>query len=569
VYRSNTAGNCTLRTEEDRAWPCLCGGLILDPASNDMDVLEAALAALDRAMERLRHQRADLRQRRNALMPISTLPSEIAAKVFHIACSANPAAFMYLSRLGGDWIPQTSKSSAAMTLSHVSRGFRGVALATSTLWTAIDVAQSEEMVHLLLERSRPMPLTIFTSDTESGDAPRLLHTLQHKKVPIRHLWLPYRYGVVSVRQALAQMQDTDVLESLQLKLPNNSAGPHIVASALQNLSVLSLEGPGRLIPSVSDTLSRLTRLALELDDMEPDEMLRAVRLIYNAPLLAELKIDFPTRGNLWDRFENTAPETVPLNPPTQPSSSCLKRMTLTGDHMCTLSLLHLVRPAPTCYTRLSEGFTWQTSGSLDSNILEKFLARHSSGQDVTGMTISPSHRESEYLRWRLRSGIVESSEHAALLDFEVNKNATPALALAIGWSHLVNLELMLKDYNLVDIIFDAIHGSRALVSVTIHGGQTAMRFLRRLHGSTEGEVQEFPFPTLTRMVLQGTRMRRFETGQGPLEEMHMLVCTALRRAALGVPWKIVVLRRCIFDGAVTLSTLCRELAQSVESVQVE
>jgi hypothetical protein len=341
-----------------------------------------------------------------------------------------------------------------------------------------------------------------------------------------------------------------------------------MASALQNLSVLSLEGPGCLLFGVSDALFRLTRLALELDHLEPDEMLRAVRLIYNAPLLAELRIDFPTRGNTWNRFENTAPETVWFNRPIQPSS-CLKEMTLNGDHICTLSLLYLLRPAPACYTQLSEGFAWQDSESLGYNVLERFLARHSSGQNVTGMTISPSHQDSEYLRWRLRSGAAESSRHAALLDFEVNKNATPALALAIEWSHLVNLELRLKDYNLADIIFDAIHGSRALVSVTIHGGQTAMRFLRRLHGRTEGGVQEFPFPTLTRMVLQGTRMRRFETGQGPSEDMHMLVCTALRRAALGVPWKIVVLRRCIFDGAVTLSTLCRELAQSVESVQVK
>jgi hypothetical protein len=221
---SNTTGNCTLGTDEDRAWPCLCGGFILEPASNDMDALEAALVALDRAMERLSQQRADLRQRRNALMPISTLPSEIAAKVFQMACSTKPA-LGCISLLSGDWIPQTSKSSAAVTLSHVSRGFRGVALATPTLWTTINVLESEEMVHLLLKCSRPMPLTIFTSDTESGNALRLLRTLQHEKVPIRHLWLPYRYGVVSVRQALTQMHDTDTLEACISNFLITPSGP--------------------------------------------------------------------------------------------------------------------------------------------------------------------------------------------------------------------------------------------------------------------------------------------------------------------------------------------------------
>jgi hypothetical protein len=522
------------------------------------------VAAIDRAMDRLRQQRANLWERRNALMPISTLPSEISAQIFHLACDWWPP-FMLVGCFRGDWFPHISDPSAVITLSHVSRSFRSVVLATRTLWTAIDTSEPdpEKLVHMLLERSLPMPFTVVTMGVVSVSAHRLLHILREEKATIRHLWLSHGHQFLSVSQALGDIADSDVLESLHLNLPDNSDASPIETFGLRNLTVLSLEGPGRLMPSGSAALFRLTRLALELNDLEPHEMLRAASLICNAPLLTELRVNFSERGRLWDHYENTAPVTVSDHLPT---SSCrfLKKMTLTGDDMCTLTLLYLILPGPACHIRVIEG-----RESPSFSVLHRFLARHPFGQDVVNAIISRSHKSDGYVRWRLHSGSADSTGNTTLLDFEANQEETGSLALAIQWNRLASLRLKLGDHELASLIFDAVRGSRALVSLGLFGTQTALRLFPRLRARVEEGEHEIPFPALTRIGFEGIRMRHLETEPGQLHDTHMLLRIARERAALGVPWKTMVLHRCVFDGAVTMSTLCAELAQLVESVLIE
>jgi len=90
--------------------------------------------------------------RRNMLVPISTLPAEILARIFHFnAFSAKP----YSPTLRHGWISVT----------HVCRRWRQVALDDSTLWTHFSAyPQSEEWIAERLSRARNAPLHPGYSD---------------------------------------------------------------------------------------------------------------------------------------------------------------------------------------------------------------------------------------------------------------------------------------------------------------------------------------------------------------------------------------------------------------------
>jgi hypothetical protein len=129
---------------------CICGGVEL-PNSDDMKTLNAALDRIDDAIGVLRTQRALLARRRNTTLPVSKLPPELLTTIF---CTTSSKRIMCR---GTDWIegwrPLSSDPSSALILSHVSHGFRRVALTTATLWSTLDASRGKTLVRQLLARA--------------------------------------------------------------------------------------------------------------------------------------------------------------------------------------------------------------------------------------------------------------------------------------------------------------------------------------------------------------------------------------------------------------------------------
>ncbi|KAI0279683.1 hypothetical protein BC826DRAFT_554678 [Russula brevipes] len=108
----------------------------------------AALSAVDREMDAaIRLTRALLTQR-NALPPISLLPPEVLARIFHlVALAESPWSELQSSR----WINVT----------HVCRHWRQVALDDSSLWARISgYRPSTAWISETLARARNAPLAI-------------------------------------------------------------------------------------------------------------------------------------------------------------------------------------------------------------------------------------------------------------------------------------------------------------------------------------------------------------------------------------------------------------------------
>src|SRR5712671_178684 len=112
---------------------------------------------------------------RNMLVPISILPAEILARIFHFSASSEQP---YSRSLG--WIHVT----------HVCRRWRQIALDDSTLWTHFSTSpRNKEWIAERLSRARNSPLVIeldgsMDEDTMSLFTPHISHT---RKLCLRHM----------------------------------------------------------------------------------------------------------------------------------------------------------------------------------------------------------------------------------------------------------------------------------------------------------------------------------------------------------------------------------------------
>jgi hypothetical protein len=119
--------------------------------THDHDARLAAISAVDKEVEATRQLLRSLLTRRNALAPISLLPPEILARVFHALALDEPPCDAKQS-LG--WIKTT----------HVCRHWRQVALGDSSLWARISGIDGSHLntalISEMLSRARNAPLEI-------------------------------------------------------------------------------------------------------------------------------------------------------------------------------------------------------------------------------------------------------------------------------------------------------------------------------------------------------------------------------------------------------------------------
>ena len=115
----------------------------------DSGARDAAISAVDEEVDAARTLLRSLLTRRNALAPISVLPPEVLARVFHALARLEPPCWSGIQYLG--WIKAT----------HVCVHWRQVALGDSSLWARISgTPTSREFVAEMLVRARNAPLDI-------------------------------------------------------------------------------------------------------------------------------------------------------------------------------------------------------------------------------------------------------------------------------------------------------------------------------------------------------------------------------------------------------------------------
>jgi hypothetical protein len=353
------------------------------PSCDDLQTLDATLQRMDDALDLLRTQRALVARRRNTILPVSRLPPELLATILLMACRKRVKC--HNTDWIAEWCPTASDPSTAVELSHVSHAFRLVALATASLWSNIGASHVKTLAHQLVRRAGRMPLTVAIDIHPPWSlSDFMIEILREKRATIRHLWLPggYSHDMDGLFQRLCYPA---ALESLHLELWGHRKSAPLQQYDLHRLVTLSLAGPGFLMPGpFTHPLLQLTKLALNLQFLEPEHVSRVLDFMLSTPALAELMISFGEPEPAWDALRDITPNVFSTSPIV--ICSLLERIKMTGSLACMLTLLYHLRPRAACHIDLSGDMAW-----LDhSGVLVRFLQGHPLGQGIVAALVGPA-----------------------------------------------------------------------------------------------------------------------------------------------------------------------------------
>ena len=175
-----------------------------------------ALATVDQDIDAAKRLMLSILTRRNMLVPVSVLPAEILARIFHFVPFSQPSFYLR------GWAHVT----------HVCRRWRQIALDDSTLWTHFSTTSSrnEECIAEQLSRARNAPLVLKLGPWLGKDAlslftPHIPHT--------RELYL---HDLSSLHPEIVQeiiIEKAPVLECLEFDTSKNL--PMVIKHAVGHL----------------------------------------------------------------------------------------------------------------------------------------------------------------------------------------------------------------------------------------------------------------------------------------------------------------------------------------------
>ena len=176
--------------------------------THDHNARLAAIFAVDKEVDAARQLVRSLLTRRNAIAPISLLPPEILARVFHLLALEEPP---YSEKQNIGWIKTT----------HVCRYWRQVALGDSSLWARISGTMTDlntASISEMLTRARNAPLEIEINSVAAPDVflmlpPHLSHTRALRLHCVSELLLE------SIREFFGRLGEAPALEHFELRLP--------------------------------------------------------------------------------------------------------------------------------------------------------------------------------------------------------------------------------------------------------------------------------------------------------------------------------------------------------------
>ena len=243
------------------------------------------MSAVDKEVDATRQLLRSLLTRRNTLAPVSLLPPEILARVFHLLALDEPPY-------------SCEKSSGWIRITHVCRHWRQVALDDSSLWARIsrigpdlDTALISEM----LARARNAPLEIDIDFLITNAKPDPMHLfpphLSHTRVLRLHMTKPDCEGVREIfsREAPA-LEHFELRFSLSYPITFQDLGGTTPfkgqAPKLRSFCISQFCVPWSLIPRGQLTQLRITLVA-EMSHRDPflGNARQFIDLLVNCPAL--------------------------------------------------------------------------------------------------------------------------------------------------------------------------------------------------------------------------------------------------------------------------------------------
>ncbi|KAH9174519.1 hypothetical protein EDB89DRAFT_548512 [Lactarius sanguifluus] len=517
----------------------------------NLDHLRQAIDIIDAEIESLEASIQALRYRRNALAPISSLPTEVVTTIFsflHIPVTLSSF------KLGEQ--PKRSERLAWLRVAHVCRQWRDIALDLPLLWNHVDFTiVSSAGAAEILSRAKKVPLYL------------------EARVPCR-LWDNTRFS------ALQEELQNHVLHISHLSISAEPFRLHRIFKGLvlpaPTLELLSLSGEEYTTASgnraereqvvVPDTLfdGSTPRLSyLELCNCDTS---------WNSPLLWGLKhlyirtpFDTPSLS-IWLDALAQMPQLKTLSlhwaspvashgvdrTVTLPSLTLFEISSSASD--CALALAHLTLPALTSLCLNAESYHWDGS---DVHELLPYVARHAHGpqdtQPLQSMWFSRSEMRAKVLAWTLpdidvdfpdQFAAFESMPSARVAFSVVGDNWPPGLGAVVF--NLVTRALPLdgivtltaQNHTMTPYRhFWHLNAPRwpvlqrvYLTPIEEHG---FMELLSKDHRGRENPL----LPSLTTLILVDAAL---------LERRTLRLCdTLMKRVEQGVPLETLDLRKCL------------------------
>ncbi|KAF8498172.1 hypothetical protein F5888DRAFT_1889297 [Russula emetica] len=245
-----------------------------------------ALSTVDKGIDAAKQFLRSMLTRRNALVPISLLPPEILARVFHLLV-LEEMPFSGKRNLG--WIRVT----------HVCRHWRQVALDDSSLWARIgSTLMNKKWISEMLARAKNAPLDIEFNGVASSSRGALLRIHPHLSRTRQ-----FRFHILSMLHSDSVREmfswEAPALEHFELEVSAHSPvtfrdlGENMLfkghAPRLRTFSLSRVVIPWSLIPR-----GQLTQLKIACPNEEIDysgELSQLIDLLVNCPALEILALE--------------------------------------------------------------------------------------------------------------------------------------------------------------------------------------------------------------------------------------------------------------------------------------
>src|SRR6267142_2339125 len=317
----------------------------------------AALSAIDEEIDAAHRFTHSLLSRRNVLAPISVLPTELLARIFHFCALAEPL-----------WMSQLPSKLGWITVTHVCQRWRQVALDDTSLWARITgFSRSPKWIAESLVRARNAPLVFRLWGRPS---PEILTSLQPHISHTRELQLG---GLGELHSRVVQRifgLEAPALEHFGLRFSeHNPLGPDIFpqssgtalfkgrAPKLRTFTLSEVSVPWSLIPRGQLTRIEITRfkgisttgISLSAD------LNQLVDLLTGSPELEVLILEFCL--------------------PAMLSQVSHGQLQLESIHLPRLSRLHL-GGSTNCVTNFFKRLTLPSSAILRLQCISNHLSAH-------------------------------------------------------------------------------------------------------------------------------------------------------------------------------------------------
>jgi len=245
----------------------------------------AALATADQDIDVARHLLLSMFTRRNMLVPISVLPTEILTRIFHFNTFSE-------DRYSLGWVQVT----------HVCRRWRQIALDDSTLWTTFSpYPRNKEWIAERLSRARNAPLVInlcgsMGQDSFSLFTPHISHT---RELYLRNMPnIPHSTVIQGINaQTAPALEHLELSMSGYLSPTKHCVGDSFFGGPLPELRIFSVSQllfPWSLVPRARLTELNVTlkeELHISGPEVSPQDDLNAlIDLLVNCPTLEVLTL---------------------------------------------------------------------------------------------------------------------------------------------------------------------------------------------------------------------------------------------------------------------------------------